>query len=226
MIIELNKVSKHYEIPGQNNTRDVLSEVSLRIETGDSIAISGPSGSGKSTLLNIIGTLDRPSSGSVSFNEKNLYSLDENQLAEIRNDKIGFVFQMHHLLPQLTLLENVLIPVIPQKDKSKRKFAKDKAMELIEFVGLTDKITQRPGQMSVGECQRTAVVRALINKPEILLADEPTGSLDQETAEQLGELLQQINSKQNIATVVVTHSEKLANKMKRIYKITNGRLVE
>ena len=225
MIIKLDKVSKHYEIPGRNNTREVLNEISLQIKTGDSIAIVGPSGSGKSTLLNIIGTLDHPSSGSVFFNEKNLYSLDENQLAEIRNDKIGFVFQMHHLLPQLTLLENVLIPVIPQKDKSKRKVAKDKAMELIEFVGLTDKITQRPGQMSVGECQRTAVVRALINEPEILLADEPTGSLDQETAEQLGELLQEINSKQNIATVVVTHSEKLANKMSRIYKITNGKLV-
>jgi len=226
MIIELNKVSKHYKIPGQDNSREVLNEVSMNIETGDSIAIVGPSGSGKSTLLNIIGTLDRPSSGSVFFDEKDLLSYDDNHLAEIRNGKIGFVFQMHHLLPQLTLLENVLVPVIPHKDKSERKVAKERAMELIEFVGLKDKITQRPGQMSVGECQRTAVVRALINKPEILLADEPTGSLDQETAEQLGTLLLEINSKQNIATVVVTHSEKLANKMKRIYKITNGKLVE
>ena len=226
MIIELNKVSKHYRIPGQDNLREVLSEVTLNIKTGDSIAIIGPSGSGKSTLLNIIGTLDRPSSGSVFFDKKNLLSYDDNHLAEIRNDKIGFVFQMHHLLPQLTLLENVLVPVIPQKDQSKRKVAKDRAMELIEFVGLKDKITQRPGQMSVGECQRTAVVRALINEPEIMLADEPTGSLDQETAEQLGELLQEINSKQNIATIVVTHSDLLANKMSRIYKITNGKLVE
>ena len=226
MIIKLDKVSKHYKIPGQDNLREVLSEVTLNIKTGDSIAIIGPSGSGKSTLLNIIGTLDRPSSGSIFFDEKDLLSYDDNHLAEIRNDKIGFVFQMHHLLPQLTLLENVFVPVIPQKDKSKRKVAKDRAMELIEFVGLKDKITQRPGQMSVGECQRTAVVRALINEPEILLADEPTGSLDQETAEQLGTLLLEINSKQNIATVVVTHSELLANKMSRIYKITNGKLVE
>ena len=226
MIIKLDKVSKHYKIPGQDNLREVLSEVTLNIKTGDSIAIIGPSGSGKSTLLNIIGTLDRPSSGSIFFDEKDLLSYDDNHLAEIRNDKIGFVFQMHHLLPQLTLLENVFVPVIPQKDKSKRKVAKDRAMELIEFVGLKDKIAQRPGQMSVGECQRTAVVRALINEPEILLADEPTGSLDQETAEQLGTLLLEINSKQNIATVVVTHSEKLANKMKMIYKITNGKLVE
>ncbi len=226
MIIELNKISKHYEIAGSANKREVLDEVSLKINTGDSIAIVGPSGSGKSTLLNIIGTLDRPTAGSVFFDEKDLLSFDDNQLAKIRNNKIGFVFQMHHLLPQLNLLENVLVPVIPQKDKSKQKAAKDKAMELIEFVGLTDKITQRPGQMSVGECQRTAVVRALINQPEILLADEPTGSLDQETAEQLGELLQNINSRQNIATVVVTHSQKLADKMNRIYKITNGKLVE
>ena len=226
MIIKLDKVSKHYKIPGQDNLREVLNEVSMNIKTGDSIAIIGPSGSGKSTLLNIIGTLDRPSSGSIFFDEKDLLSYDDNHLAEIRNDKIGFVFQMHHLLPQLTLLENVFVPVIPQKDKSKRKVAKDRAMELIEFVGLKDKITQRPGQMSVGECQRTAVVRALINEPEILLADEPTGSLDQETAEQLGTLLLEINSKQNIATVVVTHSELLANKMSRIYKITNGKLME
>ncbi len=226
MIIDLNKVSKHYEIDGLANKREVLNEVSLQIKTGDSIAIVGPSGSGKSTLLNIIGTLDRPTSGSVFYDKKDLLSFDDNQLAKIRNNKIGFVFQMHHLLPQLSLLENVLVPVIPQKDKSKRKRAQEKAIELIELVGLTDKITQRPGQMSVGECQRTAVVRALINEPEILLADEPTGSLDQETAEQMGELLQHINSSQNIATVVVTHSVKLANKMSRIYNITNGKLVE
>lgn len=226
MIIDLNKVSKHYEIAGLAKKREVLNDVSLQIRTGDSIAIVGPSGSGKSTLLNIIGTLDRPTSGSVTFDEKNILSLNDNQLANIRNTRIGFVFQMHHLLPQLNLLENILVPVIPQKDKLKREAAKDRAMELIDFVGLTDKITQRPGQMSVGECQRTAVVRALINEPEILLADEPTGSLDQESAEQLGKLLQDINNKQNIATVVVTHSEKLANKMNRIYKIINGKLVE
>lgn len=226
MIIELNKISKHYEIAGSSNKREVLNDVSLQIKTGDSIAIVGPSGSGKSTLLNIIGTLDRPTSGSVFFDEKDMLTFDDNQLAKIRNTKIGFVFQVHHLLPQLNLLENVLVPVIPIQDKSKRNEANDRAMDLIDFVGLTDKINQRPGQMSVGECQRTAVVRALINEPEILLADEPTGSLDQESAEQLGMLLQDINSKQNIATVVVTHSEKLANKMNKIYKITNGKLVE
>jgi len=226
MKIVLNKITKIYEIPGSQNQREVLKNISLTVNPADSIAIVGPSGSGKSTLLNILGTLDRPSSGNVLFDDEELYSMNEKQLAEIRNNNIGFVFQAHHLLPQLTLLENVLVPVIPQKDKTKRKSAKAKAMGLIEFVGLTDKITQRPGQMSVGECQRTAVVRALINEPEIILADEPTGSLDQETAEQLGELLQEINSKQNIATVVVTHSEKLANKMNRIYKLINGELLE
>lgn len=226
MIVKLDKVSKHYEIAGLKKTRKVLDEVSIIIETADSIAIVGPSGSGKSTLLNIIGTLDRASSGTVLFDNKNLYSFDENQLAEIRNNKIGFVFQMHHLLPQLSLLENVMVPVLAKRDKALRILAKERAMELLDFVGLSDRIDQRPGQLSVGECQRAAVVRALINEPELILADEPTGSLDQETAEHLGELLQEINSKQNIAIVVVTHSEKLANKMGRIYKLTNGKLVE
>lgn len=225
MKIELNKISKHYEIPGSNNSRKVLDEISMLIETGDSIAIIGPSGSGKSTLLNIIGTLDKASSGTVLFDSKDLYSYNENQLAELRSNKIGFVFQMHHLLPQLTLLENVLLPILAKKDKSEQHSAKERAMELLNLVGLADRISQRPGQLSVGECQRSAVVRALINEPEILLADEPTGSLDQDSAEQLGQLLQEINSRQNIATIVVTHSEKLANKMKKIYKLTGGKLV-
>lgn len=226
MIIELNKVSKAYDIPGSNNSRKVLDEVSMQIEKGDSIAIVGPSGSGKSTLLNIIGTLDKPSTGNMLFDAKDVNTFNDNQLAELRSDKIGFVFQMHHLLPQLTLLENVLVPVLANKDNSQRGSAKKRAMDLLEFVGLLDRITQRPGQLSVGECQRTAVVRAMINEPEILLADEPTGSLDQASAEQLGELLQEINLRQNIATIVVTHSDKLAEKMKRTYKLIGGRLVK
>ena len=226
MLLSVKELYKTFKTEGIAKPRTVLDGVNLELKKGQAISILGPSGSGKSTLMNIIGALDKPDQGEVIFNGQSLGNMTEKELTSFRNREIGFVFQMHHLLPQLSLLENVLVPVIPQKDKSKRKVAKDKAMELIDFVGLTDKITQRPGQMSVGECQRTAVVRALINKPEILLADEPTGSLDQETAEQMGELLQHINSKQNIATVVVTHSQKLANKMGRIYKITNGKLVE
>ncbi|MHC1702641.1 MAG: ABC transporter ATP-binding protein [Tenuifilaceae bacterium] len=224
MIIELSKVGKSYITPGTNIQRDVLTDINIRINSGDSIAIVGPSGSGKSTLLNIIGTLDTPSSGLVSFKGDNVVSFDEKKLAQIRNKSIGFVFQFHHLLPQLSLIENVLVPVIPQNDKVNRKNFSTRAMELLESVGLAERIHQRPGQLSGGECQRAALVRALINQPELILADEPTGSLDQDSAAQLGDLLLDINKKHNVAIVVVTHSLTLAEKMKSIYRLSNGKL--
>lgn len=201
-----------------------MTDIDLSINPGDAVSIMGPSGSGKSTLLNIIGTLNIPSTGKVMYDGKELTGFDDIQLASLRNNHIGFVFQMHHLLPQLSLIENVLVPVIAQKSKEKMIEAKKRASNLLEFVGLIDHIHQKPGQMSVGECQRTAVVRALINEPEFLLADEPTGSLDQESAEQIGELLKDINKKQNIATVIVSHSENLAKKMDRVYNLVNGKL--
>ena len=148
MIVELDKISKYYEKPGTKNRREVLKEISLTINDNDSIAIIGPSGSGKSTLLNIIGTLDVPTSGVVRFNEKEVNSLQEKQLAAMRNQNIGFVFQLHHLLPQLNLIENVLVPVIPEKEKTKRKAAMARAMDLLDNVGLADKIHQRPGQFT------------------------------------------------------------------------------
>lgn len=223
MIIELNKVGKFYLNPGTNIQRDVLTDISMKIDTGDSIAIVGPSGSGKSTLLNIIGTLDSASSGIVSFKNDDVTSFDEKRLAQIRNQSIGFVFQLHHLLPQLTLIENVLVPVIPLEKKFDRKIISARAMELLESVGLTERIHQRPGQLSGGECQRAALVRALINQPELILADEPTGSLDQDSAAQLGDLLLDINKKHNVAIVVVTHSLTLAEKMKTIYRLSHGK---
>ncbi len=222
MIIELNKVGKSYINPGTNIQRDVLSDINLTVNNGDSLAIVGPSGSGKSTLLNIIGTLDVPSSGAVKFKGEDVTGFDEKRLAQIRNQSIGFVFQFHHLLPQLSLIENVLVPTIPLGGKASCKEVR--AMELLESVGLKDRIHQRPAQLSGGECQRAALVRALINEPEIILADEPTGSLDQDSAAQLGELLLDINKKHNVAIVVVTHSLTLAEKMKTIYRLSNGRL--
>jgi lipoprotein-releasing system ATP-binding protein len=225
MIIELNKVGKTYINPGTNIYRDVLLDISLQISSGDSIAIVGPSGSGKSTLLNIIGSLDTPSAGVVMFKGENIAGFDEKRLAQIRNRSIGFVFQFHHLLPQLSLIENVLVPVIPQNDKVNSKTMAARAMELLDSVGLTERIHQRPGQLSGGECQRAALVRALINQPELILADEPTGSLDQDSAAQLGDLLLDINKKHNVAIVVVTHSLTLAEKMNTIYRLTKGRLV-
>jgi len=223
MIIELDKVSKYYQNQGKN-TRNVLNEISLSIKAGDSISIIGPSGSGKSTLLNILGTLDLPSSGIVKIRDKEIQQFNEKQLAEIRNQNIGFIFQMHHLLPQLSLIENVLVPTIPFIDKSSKKDLHSRAMNLLEKVGLADKIQQRPGQLSGGECQRVAVVRALINNPELILADEPTGSLDEDSAANLGELLSQINKEQNVAMVIVTHSLDLAKKMDKIYKLDHGKL--
>jgi ABC-type lipoprotein export system ATPase subunit len=223
MIIELNKVGKSYINPGTNIHRDVLTDINFQVNSGDSIAIVGPSGSGKSTLLNIIGTLDTPSSGMVKFKGDDVVLFDEKRLAQVRNRSIGFVFQFHHLLPQLSLIENVLVPVIPN-GKVNGKAISARAMELLDSVGLADRIHQRPGQLSGGECQRAALVRALINQPELILADEPTGSLDQDSAAQLGDLLLHINKKHNVAIVVVTHSLTLAEKMKSIYRLSHGRL--
>ncbi|MFA8437081.1 MAG: ABC transporter ATP-binding protein [Marinifilaceae bacterium] len=225
MIVELDRISKYYENPETVIKREILKEISLEITSGDSLAIVGPSGSGKSTLLNIIGSLDRCSSGSILYDGKDISSLGEMELAQVRNKNIGFVFQAHHLLPQLNLIENVLLPVLPEKDKKQRKAAQERAMELLTSVGLADRIHQRPGQLSGGECQRAAVVRALINEPGLILADEPTGSLDQDSAEQLGELLAEINRKHQVAMVVVTHALQLAHKMKSIYKLSNGLLI-
>ncbi|NVO09653.1 MAG: ABC transporter ATP-binding protein [Bacteroidales bacterium] len=223
MIIELSKVGKSYINPGTNIHRDVLADINFQVNSGDSIAIIGPSGSGKSTLLNIIGTLDTPSSGIVKFKGDDVVSFDEKRLAQVRNRNIGFVFQSHHLLPQLSLIENVLVPIIPN-GKVNGKAISARAMELLDSVGLADRIHQRPGQLSGGECQRAALVRALINQPELILADEPTGSLDQDSAGQLGDLLLDINKKHNVAIVVVTHSLTLAEKMKSIYRLSHGKL--
>ncbi len=225
MILKLDNISKQYLIPQSSDIREVLDGISLELRKGDSIAVTGPSGSGKSTLLNIMGTLDHPSSGTISFKGEDIGKLDNNHLASIRNTNIGFVFQLHHLLPQLNLFENIMLPLIPQKDKNLREKANEKAMNLLDSVGLVDKIFQKPGQLSGGECQRAAVVRALINEPELILADEPTGSLDQDSAHILGELLFQINIKHKVAIVVVTHSMELANKMKTVYHLSKGKLM-
>lgn len=224
-MIELEHVSRYYERPEGGDSRQVLKDISFAVKAGDSVAIIGPSGSGKSTLLNMIGGLDRPSGGKVLFEGKDIWQMDEKQLATFRNRHIGFVFQMHHLLPQLNLMENVMLPMIPLKDKARMASGRNRALELIEKVGLKDRMLQRPGQMSVGECQRAAVVRALINEPDFILADEPTGSLDQQSAETLGELLAGLPEKRKIGLVVVTHSEKLAHKLNTVMRLEEGMLL-
>jgi lipoprotein-releasing system ATP-binding protein len=225
MLAELQHITKYYEQPGTFVRNNVLSDISLRIAENERIAIVGPSGSGKSTLLNILGTLDRPSTGKVLLKGDLIDQMPEIRLAEIRNTLIGFVFQMHHLLPQLTLFENVMLPILPHTDKNKLAVATDRALKLIERVGLSDQMHQFPSQLSVGECQRTAIVRALINKPKLLLADEPTGALDASNAGKLATLLAELNREENVAMVIVTHSMDLASRMDKIYQLREGRLV-
>jgi lipoprotein-releasing system ATP-binding protein len=222
-MIQLEHISKQYQNKS-NLVRVVLNDITLTINSGDSIAIVGPSGSGKSTLLNIIGGLDSPTSGQVLFEKQPLSAFTENQLAAFRNRETGFVFQLHHLLPQLTLIENVLVPTIPLKTNPKDHSAYDRALELLKSVHLADKLHQYPAELSVGECQRTAVVRALINQPTLLLADEPTGSLDQQSANEMGDLLCSVNRNYNITLVVVTHSITLAEKMNIVYELKDGML--
>lgn len=222
MLASLHQVTKYYEQAGKRHM--VLQDLSLTIEEGESIAIVGPSGSGKSTLLNILGTLDRPSSGTMQLNGRMVDRMGDKQLALVRRSLIGFVFQMHHLLPQLTLLENVLLPLVPEKDPSKREQAENRALLLLERFGLCDQLTRRPAHLSVGECQRAAVVRALVHSPLLVLADEPTGSLDELHASELGNILAELNHEHQIALVVVTHSLELAQRMNRIYKLSSGHL--
>ncbi len=225
MLAELQHITKQYGQPGSSVQNQVLHDISLQIEENERIAIVGPSGSGKSTLLNILGTLDSATSGKVLLNGELIDQVSEIRLAEIRNTLIGFVFQLHHLLPQLTLLENVLLPLLAREDNKILKSENEMALHLIDRVGLSEHINQYPSQLSVGECQRTAVVRALINQPRLLLADEPTGSLDAANGNQLASLLTELNREQNVALVLVTHSMELASKMDKIYNLRDGKLV-
>jgi len=223
-LLEVRNVCKSYRSEGGGSI-DVLRNVNLALSKGESLAIFGPSGCGKSTLLNLIGTLDRPTSGEVLLEGTDLQTLDERALARLRNRRIGFVFQLHHLLPQCTVLENVLLPTLADPNSEGSAKVNQRAEWLLERVGLADRRHHRPGQLSGGERQRTAVARALINEPHLLLADEPTGSLDRASAESLGDLLVELNRDAGVTLVVVTHSPELAGRMSRICQIRDGQLV-
>jgi len=224
MLLELDKISKRYESPSGDEFTTVLRDVSLQVDQGDSVAIVGPSGSGKSTLLNILGTLDKPTSGIVSFAGRNLIDLDDSELSRIRNQEIGFVFQLHHLLPQCTVLENVLIPTIPLGSQKVNGDVKNRAKKLLKRVGLEKHMDHFPAQLSGGEMQRVAVIRALINRPKLILADEPTGSLDQDTSENLGQLLVEVNKEEGTTLITVTHSFDLGRLLDKAYKLRDGSL--
>ena len=220
MILELGGVTKSYTSPEGVET-SVLRGVDLTLQKGESLAIAGPSGCGKSTLLNIIGTLDRPTTGRVVLDGRDVSSLTEPQLAQVRSQVIGFVFQLHHLLPQCSILENVLVPTLVVKDNGD---AEARGRKLLERVGLAHRLTHRPGQLSGGECPRAAVVRALINKPTLLLADEPTGSLDRGSAESLAQLLGELNKEEGVALVFVTHAADLAARAGKVVELRDGKL--
>jgi lipoprotein-releasing system ATP-binding protein len=223
-LLQLRDVRKEFESQNSAAGLAILKGVSINVSAGESLAIVGPSGSGKSTLLNIMGTLDSPSSGTVLLNDVDLRTLNERELAKIRNEQIGFIFQSHHLLPQCTVLENVLVPTLAGKN-SQAEEKETRALKLLEQVGLGSRRSHRPGQLSGGEKQRVAVVRALINRPKLLLADEPSGALDRVSADQLATLLIEMNAEEGVALIVVTHSLNLARRMKTTSELRDGVLV-
>jgi len=223
LLLRLENVSKRFDSLGNGAEVKVLSEITFEVGRRETIGIIGPSGSGKSTLLNIIGTLDRPSAGKVSLDGRYLSTLDDDSLAEVRNQQIGFIFQAHHLLPQCTVLENVLVPVLAAK-VHKPSEALERGRALLQRVGLAHRLDHRPGELSGGERQRVAVVRALINQPKLLLADEPTGALDRLSAHELSKLLLELNREQGVTLIVVTHALELARSMSRVLELSDGRL--
>jgi len=218
----VENVSK--EFPTRAEPLVVLRDVSLALQQGQNLAIIGPSGSGKSTLLSIIGTLDAPSSGRVVLDGQDPAQLDEPRLAAFRNRRIGFVFQDHHLLPQCSVLENVLVPTVAAGPTSPE--AVRRAGMLLDRVGLKDRVDHRPAELSGGERQRVALARALINQPALLLADEPTGNLDRTTAARIAELLLDLQRQEQMMLIVVTHSDRLAGLMGRQLELDEGRLRE
>jgi ABC-type lipoprotein export system ATPase subunit len=253
-LLTLTEAAKSYVATDAAEGLLVLRDVNLQLARGEAIAIVGPSGSGKSTLLHIIGTLDRPDSGSVRLDDRELTALPERELAAVRAREIGFIFQLHHLLPQCTVLENVLVPTLarlgvqafrrsgvrtglpecPNARPGTRAAGgarlsaeppEDRARRLLERVGLSERLSHRPGQLSGGERQRAAVVRALINEPELLLADEPTGSLDRAAAENMTQLLVELNREEGVSLIVVTHALPLAAQMSRVLALRDGTLV-
>lgn len=223
-MLELIDVTKKYELPSNAGDTSVLKGITLKIDKGQSLVIVGPSGSGKSTLLNIMGALDRPTTGRVLLDGKDIAQQDETELARIRNQEIGFVFQLHHLLPQCTVLENVLVPTLVERRDVPRKKAHERAIDLLQRVGLKDYLLHRPGELSGGQRQRVAVVRALINRPRLLLADEPTGSLDEKTSQNIADLLVELNQSEGVALIVVTHSLKIAERIGRMMELADGLL--
>jgi ABC-type lipoprotein export system ATPase subunit len=222
-MIEASRVSKSYESPAGPVV--VLRDLDLTVGPAETVAIVGPSGSGKTTLLNLLGALDQPSAGAIVIDGVNVAELKPGAAARFRNRSIGFIFQLHYLLPQCTILENVLVPRLAGGWDEDADSVRARAEALLEQVGLQDRLTHRPWQLSGGEQLRVAIARSLINRPKIILADEPTGSLDPATGERIGDLLLHTNEGTHVALVVVTHNPGLAQRMHKTYRLEAGRLV-
>jgi len=224
-LLELMGVEKSYSGAGDAPPTPVLRGVDLRLAAGESAAVVGPSGCGKSTLLNLVATLDRPDAGRILLDGRDLAALGDAETARVRGRDIGLVFQSHHLLPQCTVLENVLVPTLAEGAAKPGDDPAGRARRLLERVGLGQRTAHRPGQLSGGERQRVAVVRALINGPKLLLADEPTGALDRAAADNLAELLTELNREEGVALLVITHAPTLAARMGTVYELRDGRLM-
>jgi ABC-type lipoprotein export system ATPase subunit len=224
MLLDLKNIHKGFGHPSDPAFRPVLESLDLQVEDGESLAILGPSGSGKTTLLNLIGGLDYPDQGKVSFRGTEITAYSRDEMDRYRNQEIGFVFQFHHLLPQCSLLENVLVPTLVNHSKKERQLKLERAGDLMKRVGIWEYRHKLPGKLSGGECQRAAVVRAMINAPSMLLADEPTGALDRDNVELMADLLLELNRVDGLTLLLVTHSLDLARRMERTMELKNGRL--
>jgi lipoprotein-releasing system ATP-binding protein len=220
-VITVTDLYKSFPMGGQTLT--VLKGVNLQIQRGELIAIVGASGAGKSTLLHIIGTLDRPSTGTVHFDAQDMFQMSEGEQADFRNRRIGFVFQFHHLLPEFTALENVCMPALIQRQHPVD--IEPEAIALLQEVGLKARLHHKPGELSGGEQQRVAVARALLQKPDLVLADEPTGNLDTHTSEALFAMMRELNKARGTTFVIVTHNDKLSAQADRIVHMQDGQIV-
>ena len=222
--LEIKNMTKSFAAPLGEHRNVLFSNLNLKIEAGSHYALVGPSGSGKSTLLNLISGLDTPTAGEVWVNGQKVHQMTPDSAAKFRNQTIGFIFQAHHLLPALTAQENVMVPALAGHGGLNGKALRDRAFQLLEQVGLADRASHLPGQLSGGENQRVAVARSLMNNPKLLLADEPTGALDRSNAESLFQLLIRMGHEQNTTMLVVTHSHFLAQKMDKVCSFESGEL--
>ena len=223
-MIQIENLSKSYKIP--SGTVQILEGINLVMNRGTAVAVVGPSGSGKTTLLNLLGCLDSPDSGSIRIADREITELPPQEVARFRNRSLGFVLQQHHLLPQLNVLENVLVPRLAGGWEETPAETEERARVLLDKTGLSHRLSHMPWQLSGGEKLRCAVARALVNQPSLVLADEPTGLLDQVTAERVADMLMELNSDQGVTMIVVTHNISLARRIGRSYELLHGRLQE